>query len=340
MKRLFLLVALCVPSLACAPLEGDDEDADDDDVSESEAQALAVKNPVQKNCADPAVMKHGSVYYMTCTGGDGKGGHFPIYKASGLSSPWTKDGVVFPAGKAPAWADGNWWAPELHHVGGKIVAYFTARSKKNGKNAIGVAVADTPTGEYKDKGAPLVNPAWSVIDAHELDGILYVKSENVDHLVAIPLSPNGMNLAGDARTILRVTEGWEGKTVEGPWVTKRGSYTYLFYSGNYFCNDSYAVGVARTKTPRRVFDVAANKSDEVWEKKGKPILTSGKNWVGPGHNAVATGLDGKPYIVYHAFKRSEGTPRCGEPVKDNDTRHTLVSPIVYKAGWPTIAARL
>src|SRR6185436_11429636 len=102
---------------------------------------------------------------------------------------------------------------------------------------------------FTDKGAPLLGAAWSLIDAHEYKGVLYFKSENADHISAVRLSADGKSLAGDIHVLLRTTERWEGKTVEAPWVIKRGSWYYMFYSGNYYCNHLYAVGVARAKDP-------------------------------------------------------------------------------------------
>lgn len=322
-----------------ADTSADDEDGDDEDVPESQAQELRVVNPVKTNCADPSVMRDGATYYLTCTGGDGKGNLFPIYTSTNLKS-WTRAGEVFKKGATPAWANGNYWAPELHHVEGGYIAVFSAKSKANGKNVVGVAKGASPSGPFTDKGAPLFGSAGpSRIDAHvvSVDGkpILYWKTEEfqngrqADTIRAAALTANGMALAGDTREVMRFGEGWEHGVVEGPWVIKRGSFYYLFYSGAFFCNDTYGVGVARSKSPFGPF-----------EKKGAPILKSGERWLGPGHNAVTRGPDNQLYAVYHAYKKSEGIPRCEEPVTDNDARHTLIDRIVFKSGWPTITSRL
>lgn len=333
-----LLLSLFVLLPACA--FETDEDFDDEEPTESETQELRIRNPVKTGCADPSVMKHGNAYYMTCTGGDGQGNLFPIYSSTNLLQ-WTRAGEVFKAGQTPAWAKGNYWAPELHHTpSGKIIATFTALSKATSKNAIGVATSTSPTGPFVDKGGPLVSSSVnSAIDSHTLMNgsrlILYYKSErkaggnDADVIRAVELTGDGLATKGAARTVLEYGERWEGGVVEAPWVIKRGSFYYMFYSGNAYCNNTYAVGVARSKDPLGGF-----------AKLGRPILKSGDRWAGPGHNAVTTGPDGRQWMIYHAYRLSEGTPKCKTGPGDNNKRHTLVDRIVFKNGWPRVVSNL
>jgi beta-xylosidase len=338
---LALMIPISIGAMSGCALDAiDDEDADEDEPSDSQVQELTIRNPVKTNCADPSVMKDGATYYLTCTGGDGKGNLYPIYASTDLLS-WDRVGQVFAKGQVPTWADGNWWAPELHHHGAGFVAVFSAKSKASGQNAVGIAFGSSPKGPFLDKGSPLAShPERSTIDAHLVHDaggkpILVYKSErkkngdDADLIRAVRLTDDARATAGDPKTILSYGEKWEGGVVEGAWMTKRGSFYYLFYSGNAYCNGTYAVGVARSKSPFGPFD-----------KKGAPILKSGSRWVGPGHNAITTGPDGRTWIVYHAYKLSEGTPRCGEQPNDNNARHTLVDRITWKSGWPVVNARL
>lgn len=335
------ILPLSIGAMGGCALDGtEDDDADEEEPSESQVQELSIRNPVKTGCADPSVMKDGATWYLTCTGGDGQGNMFPIYASSNLLS-WSRVGEVFKKGQIPAWANGNWWAPELHHHGGAFVAVFNAKSKTSGFNAVGIAFGASPKGPFVDKGSPLAqHPERSTIDAHLIhDGagkpILYYKSErkkagdDADLIRAVRLADDARSTSGEAQTVLSSGEGWEGGVVEGGWVARRGGWYYLFYSGNAYCNDSYAVGVARSRSPFGPFD-----------KKGGPILKSGQRWVGPGHNAITTGPDGRTWIVYHAYRRSEGVPRCKEPSNDNDKRHTLVDRITWKNGWPDVSSRL
>lgn len=334
------ILPISIGAMGGCALDPADDDADEDEPTESEVQELSIRNPVKTGCADPAVMRDGAKWYLTCTGGDGQGNLFPIYASTNLLA-WERVGEVFKKGQVPTWANGNWWAPELHHLGGKFVAVFNAKSKTTGKNAVGIAFGASPKGPFVDKGSALVSyPSYSSIDAHLIHDdagkpVLYYKNElekngqGADVIRVVRLTEDGRATKGDAKTVLTTGQKWEGGVVEGGWVTKRGGFYYLFYSGNAYCNGTYAVGVARSRSPFGPFD-----------KKGGPILKSGARWAGPGHNAITTGPDGRTWIVYHAYKLSEGEPRCQEPTNDNDKRHTLVDRITWKNGWPVVNARL
>jgi arabinan endo-1,5-alpha-L-arabinosidase len=69
------------------------------------------------DCPDPGVLALGSEYVLTCTSGDAADA-FPIYTSPDLGN-WTLVGHVFPSGQWPAWAVSDFWAPEVHSVGGR-----------------------------------------------------------------------------------------------------------------------------------------------------------------------------------------------------------------------------
>ena len=293
---------------------------------------LVIHNPVQERCADPGVLRDGDRWYLTCTGGSG-GNQYPIYESSDLLH-WERVAWIFPAGSAPAWASGNFWAPELHVIDGHYVAYFSA---KNGDhNAVGVASAANVLGPYVDRGTPLVPRAASTIDAHAIvaaDGkpYLYFKLEgSPDTIWAHELAADGLALTtGPSTQLIASGLAWEQNVVEAPWVIERDGMYYLFYSGAVYCNASYAVGVARAASPLGPF-----------EKHGAPILASGERWVGPGHNAVTRGPDGLDYAVYHAYHLSDDTPTCAGGTGDNNQRHTLIDRVVIEDGWPKVISNL
>jgi arabinan endo-1,5-alpha-L-arabinosidase len=313
---------------------------DDGDVPADDGGAiyatLALKNPILENCADPGVMRDGMTWYMTCTGGGG-GNHYPIYSSTDLQH-WTHVSSVFPAGDAPTWGSGNWWAPELHHAPGGFAVYFSALS--GATNAVGVGTSATVLNQngYKDRGSPLVKRTVSVIDAHMFIAPdhrqwLYFKLEGKPDTIWVhELTADGKSLTpGPSTRAFGASFTWEHDVVEAPWVMHIAGWYYMFYSGGAYCNSTYAVGVARSKSP-----------NGPWEKRSQPILKSGVHWVGPGHNSVTYGPDHHPYIVYHAYRVSEGTPRCapapGQP--DNNARHVLANRIVVENGWPRVLAHL
>lgn len=89
------------------------------------------------------------------------------------------------------------------------------------------------------------------------------------------LTSDGLYLFGDWHKLIQNDLPWEYDLVEGPWFIIRNGWYYLFYSGHGYCDPSYAVGVARS---RSIYGP--------WEKKGDPILKTTGWRVGPGHCSV------------------------------------------------------
>ena len=109
----------------------------------------------------------GDWYYLVVTSNDAPQS-LPILRSRDLAS-WELRGFVLPEGRKPAWAaDGeqvsDYWAPEMHRVGGEFRVYFVARDRHTRELAIGVATADRPDGPYAAAERPIV--AGGVIDPH------------------------------------------------------------------------------------------------------------------------------------------------------------------------------
>lgn len=297
-----------------------DEDPDDDDTQGIAAKASYV-NAVLGSCADPGVIKLGTGFEVACTGGG-----YPSFTSPDLVH-WKKNGTLFSAATRPKWASDNFWAPEIHHIGSDLVVYFAALSPARKKMCIGAA--RQVNGVYQDIGKPLVcDSGVSLIDPHVYSEgnkhWLYYKTDSNALRPQKPtviyghqLGADGVSFVGKRHALIQNTLKWEGDVVEAPWVTHHGSYYYMFYSGFRYCNPTYGVGVARSKSPLGPFT-----------KKGAPILHSNGQWSGPGHNSVVS-TGGKDWIVYHAYK---GAHQCG----DDGPRQLLIDPIGYKGGWPVI----
>lgn len=292
--------------------------------------SLAFANPVLEDCSDPAVLRQAERWYMTCTGGHA-GNLYPIYESSDLQS-WQRVGWIFPAGHKPEWAAGNYWSPELHPTPDGMAAYFSMRVA-GGRNAIGVATAKTIAGPYTDLGTPLVAPPHGASDAHVLvDGgrrYLYFKDEAHPSSIEVqPLATNGVTLEGEPKRVLVATRRWEHDNVEAPWVVHVGGYFYLFYTGSVYCDLSYAIGVARAKTPLGPF-----------EKFPQPIVIGDTDWLAPGHTSVTEGPTGEYYLLYHAYQAAEGEPSCEATSEHNTHRHAEIERLTFENGWPRVSAR-
>jgi beta-xylosidase len=287
----------------------------------------AGQNPVVPvDAPDPGVLRTGSTYTMVTTSGDAPDA-FPIRTSADLAS-WTPKGAVFPAGHWPSWASGNFWAPEIHQVGTKFVCYYVATNRADGHLCVGAASADSPLGPYTDLGHPLVDdPRGGSIDPTEFadtDGIhyLYWKFDGNAQgkpcqIYVLKLAPDGLSLEGDpvsAPSVLTNDRPWEGTVVEAPEVVKKDGYYYLYYSGNYYGDGSYALGVARSSSPTGPFTMAPS-----------PVLVSKGGAWGPGHNSLVTDSAGNDYTVFAAHT---GTP--------TGPREVFAAPIHYLNGWPVV----
>src|SRR5690606_25641785 len=156
------------------------------------------------------------------------------------------------------------WAPDLVKHEGKYYVYYSANVNDSEiEMAIGVAVADSITGPYVDKGEPIVTgPRFTTIDPYifkDDDGKRYMYwGSGHEPLKVQELSNDGMSLVGERKQVLRPDPRRDYETlIEAPWVMKRGEYYYLFYSGNHGKN--YAAMVARSTSPFGPFE-------KYWEK--------------------------------------------------------------------------
>ncbi|WNG15927.1 glycoside hydrolase family 43 protein [Cystobacter fuscus] len=276
------------------------------------------QNPVvATDCPDPGVLQDGNRYIAACTGGN-----YALRTSTDLVT-WTSAGSIFSSATKPTWAKGDFWAPEIHKVGSRYIAYFTARHT-NGALSIGAATAANPLGPYTDLGRPLINDtSMGMIDATVLkasNGTPYLVWKADGNAVGKKtpiygqqLSADGLSLVGSRVQLITNDLSWEGGVVEAPWMVARDGYYYLFYSGNAYYNGTYAIGVARATSPLGPYT-----------KFGAPILKTVPGWEGPGHGSVVTSPTGGSAMVYHAWNEA------------HTARVMLVDNIVWSGGWPSM----
>jgi len=124
---------------------------------------LKADNPiVQTNyTADPAPMVHNGTVYLYTTHDEDKTvrnfftmNDWRCYSSTDMVN-WTDHGAIL-SFKDFSWSRGDAWAGQCVYRNGKYYFYVPV-NQKNGGNAIGVAVSDSPTGPFKDAiGAPLL----------------------------------------------------------------------------------------------------------------------------------------------------------------------------------------
>lgn len=201
------------------------------------------ENPIFRNIftADPAPLVVGDTLYVY-VGHDeaGEGQMFNItewvvYSTTDMKN-WTfHDSVMKPTDFD--WAVRDAWASQVIEKDGKFWLYTTVEhGPPHNSKAIGVAVADTPLGPFRDaRGSALVHDAttptpedphdWDDIDPTVFtddDGTTWIAWGNM-HLYLARLKPNMIEIDGPIREI------YLPNYTEGPWLHKRKNLYYLTY---------------------------------------------------------------------------------------------------------------
>ena len=282
---------------------------------------------------DPAAIRAGGRYFVASTSNNAADAG-PIVTSKDLRQ-WRLHGFLFPRERRPAWHDQDderydFWAPEIHKVGRRYVAYYTARDR-SGALRIGAAYASSMNGPWTDLGRPLISDdRVGLIDSHQFrDPVsgkryLYWKKDGNDlrprektTYYARELAPDGLSLVGPRHEVLENDQDWEADVVEGGWVVYRDGWYYMLYSGNDYTTERYALGVARSRSPLGPF-----------EKSPRRLLSTGALARGPGHCSVVKGPRGEDLLVYHAYDPATLGYRADRVMR--------VEPLLWVDGWPRV----
>ncbi|HEX8367968.1 MAG TPA: family 43 glycosylhydrolase [Pyrinomonadaceae bacterium] len=295
-----------------------------------QSQAQTYVNPViPGDFPDPSVIRVGEDYYATATTG-GWSPHFPLLRSKDLIN-WEIIGAVF--SEKPAWAKGDFWAPEIIADKNRYFVYYTARrdegKNKKGTLCVAVATAEKPQGPYTDKGALICQEmgsidAFYVRDENDKPFLIWKEDGNDRQqptwLYAQQLDESGTKLIGKAKKMFRNDAVWENHVVEGSFIIRRDGWFYHFYSGNACCGRgcNYALGVARSKT-------LLGK----WEKNpANPVLAANQTWQCPGHGSIVETPDGRDFLLYHAYRKRSDAFNIG--------REALLDEVKFRDGWAVI----
>jgi len=207
-------------------------------------------NPIiQTNfTADPAPMVHGDTVYLYAGHDEDDANDFNmrdwrLYSSKDMVN-WTDHGVVASLSTFP-WArqDNGAWAAKVVERNGKFYLYAPVTDNASNQSAIGVAVADSPMGPFKDVlGRPLVagpgffDPTVLIDD----DGQAYLYWGNPD-LWYVKLNRDMLSYSGDV-----IKSARPEKYQEGPWAYKRNGHYYMAYAST-CCSEG--LGYAMSATP-------------------------------------------------------------------------------------------
>jgi len=268
--------------------------------------ARTFTNPViNANFPDPGVLRVGGTYYAFATNGGGR--TVPEITSTDLVH-WSASIEALPA--LPSWAKaGRTWAPYAARAADNVHynLYYTAWSKTDGRQHVGVAQSATPGGPYTAVGStPLVDQAalGGAIDPSvftDSGGVRYLLWKNDGNAIGQPtnlyvqqLATDGLSLIGSPTALIHNDKSWEGAVTEAPELVKHDGKYYLFYSANNYANASYAIGYA----------VSASSIYGPYTKPGGAWVQSTGGVVGPGGESFTIGPDGNLWMLYHSWENN------------------------------------
>lgn len=226
---------------------------------------------------------------------------------------WRSGGLVLE--RLPAELGDDYWAPEVAYAHGRFWMYFSVGRGIDGHH-LRVAVADAPAGPFRDLGVDLTPEELFAIDAHPFeddDGTryLYFARDVLEHerpgthLAVAPLDAAMTGFAAPPTAVLAPDADWQlyerdreihGRrydwhTLEGPAVVRRHGRYWLTFSGGAWTGPGYAVGVAVAEHPLGP-----------WRHVDQPpLLRSGGDLRGPGHDSLTVSPGGEDVIAFHSW---------------------------------------
>ena len=211
---------------------------------------------------DPAPMVYNDTVYVY-TGRDKDNSDFyympdwHCYSSQDMQN-WTDHGMLL------SWNSFSWgkedsaWASQCIERNGKFYYYVTLENKSGGGRGIGVAVADSPTGPFKDAlGKPLCGPNWDYIDPTVFiddDGQAWLMFGNPT-CYYVKLKEDMVTLDGpighfDMNSSTFGPGGGKASSYgEGPWFYKRGDIYYLVFAAFYNGEGSESIGYSTAPSP-------------------------------------------------------------------------------------------
>jgi beta-xylosidase len=251
-------------------------------------------NPIirTKYTADPAAMVQGNTVYLY-TGHDVAPAPQERYEMHEWLCFSSKDMVNWTEHPVPlkvsdfTWAKDDAWASQVIARNGKFYWYVAVEHGTIRGKSIGVAVADNPTGPFKDaRGSALITNdmtkatgiSWDDIDPTVIidkSGQAYLFWGNTACYYA-KLKPNMTELDGPIQTVQGLP-----RFTEAPWVHERNGWYYLSYA---------------TEFPEKIAYAMSRSLDGPWEYKGLLNELAGNS--NTNHQAIID-FKGKSYFIYH-----------------------------------------
>jgi len=288
---------------------------------------------------DPAIIKAGATYYLFCTATG-----LEVRKSTDLLQ-WqmARPPVVF--GGVPRWAREvgigatNLWAPDISFYNDTYHLYYSVSTFGSNRSAIGLATNATLDREEEGWGwvdhGPVIE-SFTTDDYNCIDPNLIIDEDGAPWLVfgsfwsGIKMRrldyETGLLSTEDETLYSLATRNVNSRSVEAPFMIRKGDHYYLFVSFDFCCrgvDSTYRVMVGRSEKVTGPF--VDRDGVEMLEGGGTQVTFPTGRWRGPGHNCILQDEDGD-YIIYHAYDaENNGTPTLRiDPLEWDDD------------GWPFI----
>jgi beta-xylosidase len=244
---------------------------------------------------------------------------------------WTKHHAIIDTTKIK-WAEKAMWAPSIIKKGGNYFLFFSANdiqslarkgldvaaNKEDENGGIGIAIASTPQGPYRDYlGKPLINKFYNKaqpIDQYvfkNTDGQYYIIYGGWGHCNLAKLNEDFTALVPFENGELAKEITPEGY-VEGPTLFIRKGKYYLMWSEGNWTDETYKVAYATSQA-----------IDGAFEKQGTILKTDPNVATGAGHHSVINIPNTDDwYIIYH---------RRPIPNKGRDHRVVCIEKMYFKS---------
>lgn len=291
------------------------------------AQKDCYKNPVVNySLPDPSLIKGDDGFFYLYATEDIR--NLPIHRSKDLVA-WEFVGTAFTNDSRPNFEPkGGLWAPDINKIGSKYVLYYSM-SRWGGEwtCGIGVAVSDTPTGPFVDKGMLFRSNEIGV--QNSIDPF-YIEEKEAKYLFwgsfrgiyAIELSKDGLSIKSGSEK-RRIA----GTAYEGVYIHKIKDYYYLFASTGTCCEglkSTYQTVIGRSSN---LFGPYVDKQGRgMLDNKHEILIRQNNSFVGNGHNSeIITDRKGYDWILYH-----------GVSVDNPHGRVLLLDRVEWINEWPVV----
>ncbi len=277
--------------------------------------------------ADPEGIIFGNEYwiYPTYSAPYDKQVFFDAFSSKDLVT-WTKHSKILDTSNVK-WAKRAVWAPSIIQKDGKYFLFFGANDiqSDNEYGGIGVAVADKPTGPFKDYlKKPLIDKFHN--GAQPIDQFIFKDNDeyyliyggwrhcNIAHLKK---DFTGFIPYGDGSIFKEITPE---NYVEGPFMFKKDDKYYFMWSEGGWTGPNYSVAYAISDSPFGPF-----------KRIGKILQQDPKIATGAGHHSVIQNPTTKDwYMIYHRrpLTETDGNSRVTCIDKMFFDENGLIKPVI------------